>query len=331
MKSQATIDLLKQLNSSYKIDDLNLESIPQEISPADPIFTKEPHYFNVGFSALQCIRQALFSAQRDKAEIKTILDFPSGHGRVLRFLRAYFPEAQITASEIDESALKFCHEQFKASILVSHKEFDKIEIEQKFDLIWCGSLITHLSEEKSKKLLEFFFQALNNKGVLVFTSHGRFVRNRIENDSDRARTYGLFPVQRLNVLHQYETTGYGYANYPSAADYGISITKPSWIIKLLEDNEGFKIISYTERCWDNHQDVIACVKESDKPLKIEYTRKNPERIMNEGLVNHLSGEEIARLIPIKKLIKAVGFKIAAQPGLRWLYRYRSLGKKMLGG
>lgn len=325
MDNKTKLDLLKELNNIYKIgNSLDLAAVSLEIAPEDPIFSQEYHYFNVGFSGLQCIRQALFSAQKDKAEIKTILDFPSGHGRVLRFLRAYFPEAQITASEIDEDALKFCCEQFKANTLISHKEFDKIEIEQKFDLIWCGSLITHLSEENSKKLLEFFFKALNDKGVLVITSHGRFVKEKLE-DSEKARVYGLSASQALHVLQQYETAGYGYADYTGVADYGLSITKPSWIIKLLEDNKGFKIISYTEQCWDNHQDVMACVKESGQPFKVEYTKKKPE-----GLINRLSGEEIARQIPVKKLVKAVGFKIATKPGLRWLYRYRSLGKKVLG-
>lgn len=48
------------------------------------------------------------------------------------------------------------------------------------------------------------------------------------------------------------------------------------------------------------------------------------------IVNGLSGEEIAEQIPIRKLVKAIGFKIGAKPGLRWLYRYRNVGKKILG-
>jgi SAM-dependent methyltransferase len=48
-------------------------------------------------------------------------------------------------------------------------------------------------------------------------------------------------------------------------------------------------------------------------------------------IAQLSGEAIAQQIPIRKLIKAVGFKVAAKPGFRWLYRYRGLGKKVVGG
>lgn len=48
------------------------------------------------------------------------------------------------------------------------------------------------------------------------------------------------------------------------------------------------------------------------------------------IVDNLSGEDIAQQIPIRKLIKAVGFKIGTKPGFRWLYRYRNVGKKILG-
>jgi hypothetical protein len=49
------------------------------------------------------------------------------------------------------------------------------------------------------------------------------------------------------------------------------------------------------------------------------------------VIDSLSGEDIASHIPFRKLIKAIGFKFATHPGFRWLYRYRSLGKKILGG
>jgi len=68
-------------------------------------------------------------------------------------------------------------------------------------------------------------------------------------------------------------------------------------------------------------------------LVIEYTRleqswKSAE--LTQDMLNRLSGEEISQRIPIKKMMKALGFKIAAQPGLQWLYQFRNLGKKILG-
>ncbi|MCB0208596.1 MAG: glycosyltransferase family 4 protein [Anaerolineae bacterium] len=43
-----------------------------------------------------------------------------------------------------------------------------------------------------------------------------------------------------------------------------------------------------------------------------------------------SGEELSQLLPTKKLIKALGFKVAAHPALKWLHQFRILGKKIVG-
>ena len=44
----------------------------------------------------------------------------------------------------------------------------------------------------------------------------------------------------------------------------------------------------------------------------------------------LSGEAVGQEIPTGKLIKALCFKLAARPEFAWLYRFRRLGKRLLG-
>jgi len=48
-------------------------------------------------------------------------------------------------------------------------------------------------------------------------------------------------------------------------------------------------------------------------------------------VDDISGEELAEQIPSRKILKAIAFKIAARPGLKWLHRFRRLGKRLIGG
>jgi methylase of polypeptide subunit release factors len=76
------------------------------------------HYLSVGLSASRCIREAIRS-NRNECTIKTILDFPVGYGRVLRFLRSMFPGSDITAAEIDANALDFCRRTFSVTTLLS--------------------------------------------------------------------------------------------------------------------------------------------------------------------------------------------------------------------
>ncbi len=48
------------------------------------------------------------------------------------------------------------------------------------------------------------------------------------------------------------------------------------------------------------------------------------------VVDLLSSADIAQYISTRKLIGALGFKIATKPGFRWLYRYRGWVRKVLG-
>jgi hypothetical protein len=65
------------------------------------------HYFSVRLSALRAIEGAIAHSNAN-FDVGRILDFPCGYGRVLRFLRARFPAASITAYDIDPVALDFC-------------------------------------------------------------------------------------------------------------------------------------------------------------------------------------------------------------------------------
>jgi len=273
MERADKISLLNALNKIYNIEDLDISAINLEISPEDNMFVEgdEDHYFNVGLSGLKHILIAITCAQKDKSEMRTILDFPSGWGRALRFIKAYFPDAETTAGEIEERALRFCKEQFSINTLSSDNDFGQIPITKKFDLIWCGSLMTHLNKGKSQNLLEFFYDILNENGILCFTTHGRYSKYLLDSEK---YVYGLEKAEIETLKHQYEFTGYGFVNYKGSNDFGMSIIKPSSIIELLEKNENWKIILYNEKGYDNHQDVIACLKQpvSDIPKRPWFDR-----------------------------------------------------------
>jgi trans-aconitate methyltransferase len=65
-----------------------------KIAAADEMFTGDPEaYFSVGRSALGCINVSLMAADLEPESVRTILDLPCGHGRVLRYLREAFPNA----------------------------------------------------------------------------------------------------------------------------------------------------------------------------------------------------------------------------------------------
>jgi SAM-dependent methyltransferase len=237
--------------------------VPDEISPLDTMLEGDrAHYFSVGQSALRCIQAAMFAARKEGFD--SILDFGSGYGRVLRVLRAAFPAAHLAASDIDADALEFCSKQFGATPYLSHADPGHIAIDRQFDLIWCGTLLTNLDQPMIGSLLRLFHACLQPGGMLVFTTHGPFCAERIRTGEC---TYGLEPGLVPELIARYDHNGFAYLDYPSEVrarlglvHYGISLCKPSWVCGQLERVADTRIVNYTERAWDNHQDSVACLK-----------------------------------------------------------------------
>ena len=214
------------------------------------------HYFKVGLSAIACIDEALASAAL--AEPRAILDFPCGSGRVLRFLVHRFPEAEITACELDRGPVEFCVRTFGARPAFSSLNLDDVSLDRKFDLIWCGSLVTHLDDDGIASLLKLFARHLAAGGLMIFTTHGDFVERRIP---AREFDYGLSELQIDRIGVGYLATGYGFAPYPGEYSYGVSLTSPAFIRALVAELGGLREVFFKARGWDNHQDVFGFVRD----------------------------------------------------------------------
>lgn len=231
-----------------------LAGVNQEIAPGDGMYRENAaHYFEVGASALRTIEAALFTACRPAASIRSILDLPCGYGRVLRFLRKAFPQAALTACDLNRGGVEFCAKTFGAKPVVSHERADKIPLTDTYDLIWCGSLLTHFDEATCRAFLQRFHDHLRPHGLLVFTSHGRRCEQELESGRNRC---GLDQVKVAQLLEAYRRTGFGYVDYTPGADYGISLARPSYLLAEWVEKPGWQLVSFHESGWDARQDVI---------------------------------------------------------------------------
>ena len=234
-----------------------LAKVSSRIYPGDGMYHGDgAHYFKVGLSAIRCIDEAL--AQTNLTDVQRILDFPCGSGRVLRFLRQRFPAAEITACELESDPVEFCVRTFGALPAFSSLNLDEVSLEQSFDLIWCGSLATHLNERGILSLIRLFHRQLRTGGLMIFTTHGDFVPGRIlRRDFD----YGLTTKQINRIGAGYPETGYGFEDYPGEKDYGVSLTSPDWIRSRAAEVGGLREVYFRERGWDDHQDVFGFVRQ----------------------------------------------------------------------
>jgi tRNA G26 N,N-dimethylase Trm1 len=114
------------------------------------------HYLKVGMHAKEIIiNNFLLHDPKFK-----ILFLPCGHGRNVRhFLKILTPD-QIYASDIVESAVEFMKENFGVNALTSDTSFSTILDFPKMNIIFVGSLITHLNEGDSIKLIKLLSRGL---------------------------------------------------------------------------------------------------------------------------------------------------------------------------
>lgn len=242
---------------------INEQDIIRTISPNDEMNRRDktvPDWYSyVGRSALDAIETCLHVARKPLSGVTRILDFPCGHGRVLRYLKTAFPKAEITACDLLKDGVDFCAETFGAKPVYSHEDPAQIGIaSHTFDLIWVGSLFSHLSAERWSPFLTFFASCLREDGLLVFTTSGRFVYRRMKGLEDSYDYY--LPYWRKTVaLYDYENKGFGYGEY-GGKGYGISISDPAWVCAFLAQQRDLRYVSFAERGWTDIQDVYACVR-----------------------------------------------------------------------
>jgi SAM-dependent methyltransferase len=221
-----------------------------DVSPNDAMFNLWPHlddYLKNGRSALDCVLRGLESARAEHPA--TILDFACGHGRVTRHLAAAFPEAELTACDIDEDGVEFCVRTFGARGVVSSSDPRSIDLGGLFDLIWSGSLFTHLDVPKWREFFALLRSVLTRGGVVVFTTHGRHAAAQIRtHETDQ------------HMFDSYDRTGFGWAHkplkYPGHPELGASVSTLEWTCGFLE-GVGLPVVWGGERAWDGFQDAVA--------------------------------------------------------------------------
>jgi SAM-dependent methyltransferase len=257
-----------------------LKQFDAEISPNDMMFDTSKHYVEVILSALKLLDCAAGKGFIPAAGPRTILDLPCGYGRVARGLRSQFPDADMAVCDIDRDAVDFCARKFKATGVYGTKDFERMEVGRSFDLIWVGSLVTHFSADQTIKFTRCMMRHLSEGGLLILTTlagavhvpfaaldkvQSAYRKNKIlRKDFIKMIKDWKMKYNILSNMHrQVGTSGYGYEDDPRfpGTGYGHSLISRRWIEGILA-GEGYSIVDYVERAWDNYQDVIF-VKKKD--------------------------------------------------------------------
>lgn len=252
----------------------DLAALIQDIHPDDTMRAARPEaYFNTSLSALTAIQRALACA--GKQDVRTIMDFGCGYGRVCRALRARWPDAHIVAADLIHAGVDFCAETFAAEALYSTEDLS-VKPSVGMDLIWVGSVFTHLPEKAWSAMLRYLIDCLAPDGVLVFTTHGRAAQWVFEYHS-LAKSH-ITAMEFDSLKADYNDCGFGFLGYTpgmikhirektragvTEQRYGLSFSRPDWVCKTLTSFPEVILSGYAEGGWGKNHDVVAVCKTSD--------------------------------------------------------------------
>lgn len=248
-----------------------MTKIDETISPDDHMMTEDiASYMHVARDGLDSVLAGLREAGRPVESVASILDFGSGYGRVYRALAAGFPNAKLTASDLMAPAAQFCAETFGGDWVQSHENLDEVNLPRKYDVVWLGSVFTHLPSARWHSLLDFLARWTEIGALVVFTSHGEQAIAVLENHVLKlnpgaldafaftemkkvvpSRGFYFIPNKAATITHQ-QQRGINV----SEGEYGFSFATEAWVRKLIQERMDWECVSYVPRGWGNNHDVI---------------------------------------------------------------------------
>jgi SAM-dependent methyltransferase len=243
-----------------QLHDLSRLQPNRTLSPRDGMAVPglEEQYFDLGRRALDLV---LFSGELcDKPHYPDILDLPCGHGRVLRWLRAHYDYANITACDLERDGVDFCAREFRATPVYSQPDLRALPFQARFDLIWVGSLVTHLNQERWLRTLDCLVKWTRECGVIVFSTQGRTVSSLLV----RGQRNVAENIDKAALIEDYARTGFAFQRYFESTpeeDYGLTLTSPEWLMRVLQRYPDVIMRAYLEEAW-GMQDIVILYKKA---------------------------------------------------------------------
>jgi len=233
-----------------------------DVHPRDPFFTEDhKHYFDVGRECLRNLERGLALAGRELADVQRLLEFASGHGRLIRHLVRIVPPERVWACEIDPEALDFTRERFGVHGILSQLVPDRVDLGDSYEAINATSIFTHLPKRLWIPWLQKLAQHLSPGGIFVFTAQGAHSVQRA------GELYNITETALARLRADFGNTGFGYAEYPrdpsgrDASSYGTTVTSREFVERELRE-AGLTTIDFQALGLDKHQDVYVAARPS---------------------------------------------------------------------
>lgn len=181
------------------------------------------------------------------------LDLGCGHGRVLRHLVAACPDVEWTAVDIDRSAVRFCRREFGVEGLVAPPRLEDLRLPRaSYDIVWMGSLITHLDAEAEQQLWALMERVMPDGGLLAFSTLGPSATTALEEFVPGGSSHERAAAAEL------ASHGRAYVPYPhyQRSAYGITLHTPEYLDERVRTvARSASRLAYLPQGWVGTQDL----------------------------------------------------------------------------
>jgi SAM-dependent methyltransferase len=212
---------------------------------------KPKGYIDGAENVLQLLEIGLSKADRSFTDLRTVLDFGSGYGRVIRLLVNRIEPHRIFVTDLIRYAVAFCASEFQVNPIFPGRG-GRIPILPPMDLIYAISVLTHLPESRGNEVLQAWSHSIEPEGVLLFTTHG-------PGTIDDPSRYGIPNSRRNQLKARLDADGFAYASYGHYVGdaYGIAWHTPDHVAELARKYfPGFEQLAHLPKGLDGHQDVF---------------------------------------------------------------------------
>lgn len=201
--------------------------------------------------------------------VERLLDFAAGYGRVTRMLLRHLPPSRVTVTEINHEAVLFQRNEFGVDARLSTTEPEDFRCEQRFDLIYAGSLFTHLPERTFRKWIRKLWSLRNPRGVFIFSLHNE--RAILED--------GTAPPDFLFVEES-------HSRFVDPSEYGNTYISKSHLERMLTEELGQCSFLRIPRGLASYQDLCIVVPEADESFDTLRFDIGPEGYLEGGAIEN---------------------------------------------
>lgn len=212
------------------------------------------HYLSAGLNAYKLVNTLVSARNGEWKQVNSFLDFASGYGRLTRFMTLQLPASAIWVSDIKPNAVEWQKEIFGVQGFPSSYEPETLEPGRKFDLIYVGSLFSHLPEDLFHRWLRRLYEWLSDTGMLIFTVH------------DISLWQGPNPPEFIFHAQSEDTRFHAIDDHIADDEaYGVSYTAESFVASAIERLPGSPAYRRFPRGLALHQDVYTISKNNLLP------------------------------------------------------------------